>query len=596
MIEKTIPNTMPARGRLGRSRLRLAAAILAAAAAAALASMATAAPIPFVPGNLAVLYSVYPGLPDPNTESTGGYTTPNITPGVTQLPINPPVTAIAGGSYPNVFNNAQVDGNFGVTSPIYLGQITPTGRTVSTTDLTALTGITTSFPSKSEMALNLSTNRNALTFLGYNSGVGALDVSNSNTPNHIDPSNTDTQTPTNRSVVQINLDGSVQVTNTNAYSGNNGRSVILANNVNGTGQSQYLLVGNAGNGGSPPPTNIVNNTGVQLTTPGSNNPETTVVGQQQGVPGASNGFQYGFSVALTNPQTGLPYGPADKSGKDNNFRGGTIFDSSLYVTKGSGGNGINTVYQVTVPGGGLPTAATAANAQITPLPGLPSFLANTKPGAFPPAFPDGFYPFGIFFANPTTLYVADEGDGVPADASKDPAAGLEKWSFNNATGQWVLDYTLQNGLGLGMNYTVGNYFPTATDGLRNITGIVNADGTVTIYGITSTVSTSGDQGADPNEIVDITDQLAAMTLPAGEMFSVLAGPQYGVVYRGISSDPVPEPGTIVLLGSALAGLAAVRRRKRALCALPQIEVVADQLVGARVQRQIPGFLALAGEP
>jgi hypothetical protein len=85
------------------------------------------------------------------------------------------------------------------------------------------------------MALNLSTNRNALTFPGYNSGVGALDVSNSNTPNHIDPSNTDTQTPTNRSFVQINLDGGVQATNTNAYSGNNGRSVILANNVNGAG-------------------------------------------------------------------------------------------------------------------------------------------------------------------------------------------------------------------------------------------------------------------------------------------------------------------------------------------------------------------------
>jgi hypothetical protein len=365
----------------------------------------------------------------------------------------------------------------------------------------------------------------------------------------------------NRSVVQINLDGSVQVTNTNAYSGNNGRSVILANSVNGTGQSQYLLVGNAGNGGSPPPVNIVNNTGVQSITPGSNSAETTVVGQQQGMLGASNGFQYGFSVAQTNPLTGMAYGPADKSGKDNNFRGETIFNNTLYVTKGSGGNGVNTVYQVGTAGV-LPTPLTAATTAINPLPGFPTFLANTKT---PPAsFPFGFFPFGIWFADANTLYVADEGDGVIADAAKDPVAGLEKWSFNSTAGQWVLDYTLQNGLSLGTNYTVGNYFPTATDGLRNITGIVNADGTVSIYGVTSTVSMSGDQGADPNEIVDITDALAATTLPTDEMFSVIDSPQYGVVYRGIAFDPVPEPGTVVLLGSALVGLGAVRRRKRTL--------------------------------
>jgi len=163
-----------------------------------------------------VTYSVYPGLANPYTGSTGGYATPDIVAGTTVLPISPPDVASNGGSYPGVFGNTSVDGNFGVTSPIYLGQITPTGTMVSTTDLTALTGITTSFSSKSELSLNQSTSGGALTLSGYNAPVGTLDVSNANTPNHIDPTNTDTQTPTNRSVVQVSANGTVQVTNTNA--------------------------------------------------------------------------------------------------------------------------------------------------------------------------------------------------------------------------------------------------------------------------------------------------------------------------------------------------------------------------------------------
>ena len=72
---------------------------------------------------------------------------------------------------------------------------------------------------------------------------------------------------------------------------------------------------------------------------------------------------------MTNPATGAPY-PADKPGKDNNFRGLTIFNNTLYVTKGSGSNGIDTVYQVG-SAGTLPTLATAAAAPITVLPGIP---------------------------------------------------------------------------------------------------------------------------------------------------------------------------------------------------------------------------------
>jgi hypothetical protein len=295
---------------------------------------------------------------------------------------------------------------------------------------------------------------------------------------------------------------------------------------------------------------------VQLIAPGSSSAETTVVGQHQGTAGATNGSQYGFSVTQINPQTGMPYGAADKSGKDNNYRGETIFNNTLYVTKGSGSNGINTVYQVGTAGS-LPTAGTAASTQINILPGFPTFLANSK--TFPAAFPFGFFPFGIWFANANTLYVADEGDGVIADASKDANAGLEKWTYNGT--QWVLDYTLQAGLDLGTDYTLGNYPATATDGLRNITGVVNGNGTVTLYGATSTVSTSGDQGADPNKIVDITDVLADMTVPSNEAFSILDGPQYGVVYRGVESDPLPEPGTITLLGSALLALGLMRRRR-----------------------------------
>ena len=73
--------------------------------------------------------------------------------------------------------------------------------------------------------------------------------------------------------------------------------------------------------------------------------------------------------------------------------------------------------------------------------------------------------------------------------------------------------------------------------LRNLAGVDNKDGTVTLWAATSTSSTSGDNGADPNRVVEITDEVSAATLTgkvAGETFRTLAGPTYGTVYRGVA--------------------------------------------------------------
>jgi hypothetical protein len=130
-------------------------------------------------------------------------------------------------------------------------------------------------------------------------------------------------------------------------------------------------------------------------------------------------------------------------------------------------------------------------------------------------------------------------------AAAQTTAGLQKWILNSGT--WSLVYTLQAGLNLGVPYTVANY-PTGnnpatglpwapgTDGLRNITGVVNGDGTVTVYAITSTVSGNGDQGADPNTLVAITDTLAA-TVPTGESFTAIYSAGFGEVLRGVSFAP-----------------------------------------------------------
>ena len=198
----------------------------------------------------------------PGTYTSGGTVVGNI--------------AIAGNQYPEVFNNDLVDSNFGITEPIFLDQIPATTSLVtspiSTIEVpnsdTNPSGdqLVTSFSSKSELALNQSTDGQYVSFVGYHAPTAAIDVSNANTPNEQDPTNTDTANGGAgyyRDAAVMDDNGNFQFTETGAYGGNNGRSAILdpANNT-------LFLAGNAGNGSTPSYQGVVIGSGSQIMTEG----------------------------------------------------------------------------------------------------------------------------------------------------------------------------------------------------------------------------------------------------------------------------------------------------------------------------------------
>ena len=447
----------------------------------------------------------------------------------------------------NVWNNSASDGSFGVSSPIFLDSLTTNGRFLGTLPIPS-DQIVTSFSSKSELALNRSVDGKSLTFMAYQGGPGCggfpvsptapnlIDVSASSTPGICDPTNSVISSfvstpvvPTAyyRAVAEVDARGHLSITDGNAYSGDNGRAAIKG------GNGLYYMVGNDNSGNlskkqlpiTPIGIDLINATGAELLAP------------DQAPPVPPNIGMIGRLLFGT-----------DKPGKDTNFRGMTIFNNTVYITKGSGGNGINTVYQVGTAGV-LPTgtAAQLAAVPITILPGFPNTLASTSTS----------FPFGIWFANATTLYVCDEGDGVVgpavngnvADAQSQATAGVQKWRL--LSGTWTMQYVLQDGLNIGVPYGVENYpaaLNPATGGCRNMTGRHNDDGTVTLYAITSTLSANGDQGADPNKLVKVTDVLDATTLPqpAAENadrpghFVTLRSARAGEVFRGVAFAPNPD--------------------------------------------------------
>lgn len=294
----------------------------------------------FYPGNLVVSRSVY----DNNRKNVqvGAILPPNCA--STQGGCSAATGAPYNGQYPYVWNDDAYDASFGITSKIYLDQIFPFGGLINSVEVpnntqhgvnSSADQLVTSFSSKSELALNLSTDGQFLTFSGYVAPIDMLDASNANTPGAVDPTNPVGQN-VYRAEAQVNAQGHFQFTETNAYSGNNGRAVIL-NNSNGA--NFFYTAGNAGNGNNPQPDGIILGAGTQIITP-STLPESA---QTPGTPTPVGSF----SVTELGAK-------ADKIGKDDNFRGLTVFNNVLYYSKGSGSNGVNTVYFLDTTGTACP--------------------------------------------------------------------------------------------------------------------------------------------------------------------------------------------------------------------------------------------------
>jgi hypothetical protein len=108
--------------------------------------------------------------------------------------------------------------------------------------------------------LNLSSSGRQITFMGYSAPADGIDISNSNTPLAPDPTN---PVPSSyyRAVASVNASGRLSYTETNAYSGNNGRAAI-ANDSNG--HALIYTAGNAGSGSNPQPAGVVLGAGAQI--------------------------------------------------------------------------------------------------------------------------------------------------------------------------------------------------------------------------------------------------------------------------------------------------------------------------------------------
>lgn len=256
----------------------------------------------------------------------------------------------------------------------------------------------------------------------------------------------------------------------------------------------------------------------------------------------------------------------------NNGQGDTLYVSRDYAAKGSP-NDSTDIRTLTNATGGLPTSSSGlvANRILPSVPsvtgdntgsidltaGLANGINNARIGSFVYLSPEQF-----FFANPTTLYIADSGQPKNGNANKAALGegGLQKWTLDTSTGDWTLDYDLVTGLDLVNNANADSNTPTAA----GVTGLFGLTGEVVGNQVELFATSYGLNELSPSFLYEITDTLSDTTIgeAAGEDFTTLYSAPAGTSIRGVAFAPVPEPASWALLIAGVAGLGVLRRHHR----------------------------------
>jgi autotransporter passenger strand-loop-strand repeat protein len=218
-----------------------------------------------------------------------------------------------------------------------------------------------------------------------------------------------------------------------------------------------------------------------------------------------------------------------------------IYNGQLYVSQNSSTGTANIESFAGLPtAAALPTILSGIDQNVTLTAAQENSVNASAVGTAVALSPEEY-----FFANATTLYVADGGQpkaGTVGDG------GLQKWILNTNTGVWSLAYTLSAGLNLVQNSSVSSDV-AGTTGLIGLTGVLNANGTVTFYATNSTI---GD--LDQTYLYSITDNVAATTPASGAHFTVVSTAASDTNDRGIALAPSAPADTTIGAGVTSAGL------------------------------------------